>query len=139
MKQRPTIIGRYDNEYQNVILRHTLQTQTWDPLPVTLPTGKSDFAVLQLPNSPNIGQAAYISFNEYSDLSLCVGIPMMPNMNSGMTQMNGGSCATKNWRNLFNLVIDGKKVVWRTNAQQHPWLQLDLNQDLYVIKVMIGG
>ena len=56
-------------------------------------------------------------------------------MNSGMTQINGGSCSTKNWRNLFNLVIDGKKVVWRTNAQQHPWLQLDLNQDLYVIKV----
>ena len=60
---------------------------------------------------------------------------MMPNMNSGMTQMNAGSCGTKNWRNLFNLVTDGKKVVWRTNAQQHPWLQLDLNQDLYVIKV----
>ena len=57
VKQRPTIIGRYDNEYQNVILRHTLATQTWDPLPVTLPTGKSDFAVLQLPNSPNIGQS----------------------------------------------------------------------------------
>ena len=55
VSQRPTIIGRYDNEYQNVILRHTLATQTWDPLPVTLPAGKSDFAVLKLPNKPDIG------------------------------------------------------------------------------------
>ena len=56
VSQRPTIIGRYDNEYQNVILRHTLATQTWDPLPVTLPAGKSDFAVLKLPNKPDIGR-----------------------------------------------------------------------------------
>ena len=55
VKQRPTIIGRYDNENQNVVLRHTLATQTWDTLPVKLPRGKSDFALLQLPNNPNIG------------------------------------------------------------------------------------
>ena len=100
-----------------MILRHTLATQTWDTLPVTLPAGKSDFATLQLPNSPDIG------------------VPVMPNMNSGMTRINPGTCATNNWRNLFNTVTDGKKVVWRTNAQQHPWLQLDLNQEVNVIKV----
>merc|ERR1712117_463094 len=60
---------------------------------------------------------------------------MNPNMNSGMTKINPGNCATRDWRNQFNLVTTGNKVVWRTNAQLMPWIQLDMRKDVRIIKV----
>ena len=56
-------------------------------------------------------------------------------MNSGLTKINPGSCRTPDWRNKFNLVSGGKKVVWRTNAAIHAWVQLDLRASVRVIKV----
>ena len=84
-------------------------------------TGKSDFGVLQLPS--NIKQGVY----------------MNPNMNSGMTKINPGNCATRDWRNQFNLVTAGNKVVWRTNAQLMPWIQLDMRKDVRIIKVFANN
>ena len=58
-------------------------------------------------------------------------------MNSGLTKINPGSCRTPDWRNKFNLVSGGKKIVWRTNAAIHAWVQLDLRASVRVVKV--GG
>ena len=49
-------------------------------------------------------------------------------------KMNPGNCGTNNWRDELNRVVEGKKVVWRTNEQQHPWIQLDLKEEMSVIK-----
>ena len=110
---RPTLIGRYGDEDQNKIIRYS-STKTWDSLPVTLLKGKSDFQILE--NNPS-------------------QVLVNPNMNSRNTKINPGSCATKHWRNLFGIIEEGKKVVYRTNAQNYPWIQLDLGMEMEVIKV----
>ena len=93
-------------------------TKLWQTLETKLPDGgKSDFSVLRLPSN----------FKR--------GIPLNPNMNSGLTKINPGSCRTPDWRNKFNLVSGGKKIVWRTNAAIHAWVQLDLRASVRVIKV----
>ena len=79
--------------------------------------GKSDFSVLELPSN----------FKR--------GVPLNPNMNSGLTKINPGSRRTPDWRNKFNLVSGGKKIVWRTNAAIHAWVQLDLRASVRVVKV----
>ena len=114
---RPTIFGRYNFEKQNVVLRYEPGTDVWTTLAYKLPVEKSDFALLTLPN--NIQRGVYVN----------------PNMNSGFTQINGGSCATKDWRNKLNLVKDGKKVVWRTNSRTNAWIQLDMRTEMRIIKV----
>ena len=63
------------------------------------------------------------------------GVPLNPNMNSGLTKINPGSCRTPDWRNKFNLVSGGKKIVWRTNSAIHAWVQLDLRASVRVVKV----
>ena len=112
---RPTLIGRYGNERQNSLLRLTSDTKEWRTLPYKLEYGRSDFSLLKV--------------DEVSGVSVNV------DTNSRLTKMNPGSCGTKTWRDELNKVVRGKKVVWRTNAQQHPWLQLDLKEEMEVIKV----
>ena len=93
-------------------------SQLWETLETKLPDGgKRDFSVLKLP--PNFKR----------------GVPLNPNMNSGLTKINPGSCRTPDWRNKFNLVSGGKKVVWRTNVAIHAWVQLDLRASVRVVKV----
>ena len=112
---RPTLIGRYGNERQSTLLRLTSDTKEWRTLPYKLESGRSDFSLLKV--------------DEVSGVSVNV------DTNSRLTKMNPGSCGTKTWRDELNKVVRGKKVVWRTNAQQHPWLQLDLKEEMEVIKV----
>ena len=112
---RPTLIGRYGNERQNSLLRLSSDTKEWRTLPYKLESGRSDFSLLKV--------------DEVSGVSVNV------DTNSRLTKMNPGSCGTKTWRDELNKVVRGKKVVWRTNAQQHPWLQLDLKEEMEVIKV----
>ena len=89
-QNRPTVIGRYDFEKQNLIMRYQADTKDWITLSAKLAgVGKSDFAVLQLPS--NINKGVYLN----------------PNMNSGLTKINSGSGATRDWRNQFNLVLAG--------------------------------
>ena len=98
--------------------RYVPGTKLWQTLETKLPDGgKSDFSVLKLPSN----------FKR--------GIPLNPNMNSGLTKINPGSCRTPDWRNKFNLVSGGKKIVWRTNAAIHAWVQLDLRASVRVVKV----
>ena len=115
VNNRPTLIGRYGDEKQNTILWLTSDTRVWKTLPYKLEFGKSDFSVLKIKD--------------------VAGISVNPDTNSRMTKINPGSCGTKNWRNELNKVLQGKKVVWRTNSQQHPWVQLDLRVQMNVIKV----
>ena len=112
---RPTLIGRYGNEEQSSLVRLTSDTKVWRTLPYKLEAGRSDFSLL-----------------EVEEVS---GISVNGDTNSRMTKVNPGSCGSQNWRNELNKVVRGKKVVWRTNAQQHPWLQLDLKEEMNVIKV----
>ena len=114
------MFGKYNFEKQNVVLRYEPGSDLWATLAYKLPVEKSDFALLTLPN--NIQRGVYIN----------------PNMNSGLTQINGGSCATSDWRNKLNLVKDGKKVVWRTNQQPHAWVQLDMRTAMRIVKVSIN-
>ena len=113
---RPTLLGRYGQEKQNTVLRLTSDTKVWRTLHYKLENGKSDFSLLVL-----------------EDMA---GVSVNPDTNSRMTKMNPGTCGTKNWRDLLNKVVQGKKVVWRTNAQQHPWIQFDLREEFQVIKVV---
>ena len=115
VNNRPTLIGRYGGEKQNSLLRLTSDTKVWTTLPYKLEAGRSDFALL------NVEEVTGISVNA--------------DTNSRMTKINPGTCGTATWRDSLNKVVRGKKVVWRTNAQQHPWLQLDLKEELKVIKV----
>ena len=112
---RPTLIGRYGNEEQSSLLRLTSDTKVWRTLPYKLDTGRSDFSLLNVEGVS--------------------GLPVNADTNSRMTKINLGSCGTKAWRDELNKVASGKKVVWRTNAGQHPWLQLDLKEELKVVKV----
>ena len=112
---RPTLIGRYGNEEQSSLLRLTSDTKVWRTLPYKLDAGRSDFSLLNV-----------------EDVS---GLPVNADTNSRMTKINPGTCGTATWRDSLNKVVRGKKVVWRTNAQQHPWLQLDLKEEMNVIKV----
>ena len=116
---RPTLFGRYNFEKQNVVLRYEPGTDLWTTLAYKLPVEKSDFALLTLPN--NIQRGVYVN----------------PNMNSGFTQINGGSCATRDWRNKLNLIKDGKKVVWRTNSRTNAWIQFDMRTEMKIIKVHV--
>ena len=98
--------------------RYVPGTKLWQTLETKLPDGgRSDFSVLKLPSN----------FKR--------GVPLNPNMNSGLTKINPGSCRTPDWRNKFNLVSGGKKIVWRTNAAIHAWIQLDLRASVRVVKV----
>ena len=115
VNNRPTLIGRYGDEKQNSVLRLTSDTKVWRTLPYKLEAGRSDFSLL--------------------DVEAVSGITVNADTNSRMTKMNPGSCGTSSWRDLLNKVVGGKKVVWRTNSQQHPWLQLDLKREMNVIKV----
>ena len=112
---RPTLIGRYGDEKQNSLLRLTSDTKVWRTLPYKLEAGRSDFSLL------NVEEVSGISVNA--------------DTNSRMTKINPGTCGTPTWRDSLNKVVRGKKVVWRTNTQQHPWLQLDLKEEMNVIKV----
>ena len=114
---RPTIFGRYDFEKQNLILRYEPGSNVWTTLDYKLPQEKSDFALLTLPT--NVQR----------------GVNLLPNMNSGLTKINAGGCRTRDWRNKLNLIKDGKKVVWRTNHQVHPWIQFDMRAEVRIIKV----
>ena len=115
VNNRPTLIGRYGAEKQNSLLRLTSDTKVWTTLPYKLEAGRSDFSLL------NVEEVSGISVNA--------------DTNSRMTKINPGTCGTATWRDSLNKVVRGKKVVWRTNAQQHPWLQLDLKEELNIIKV----
>lgn len=58
-------------------------------------------------------------------------------MSSAKTKINPGSCATQNWYHILGLVENGKKAIFRTNAQIEPWIQLDLHNELFVVVVDI--
>ena len=89
-QNRPTVLGSYNFEKQNLIMRYQADTKEWITLSAKLEdVGKSDFALLQLP----------------SDIKK--GVYLNPNMNSGLTKINPGSGASRDWRNQFNLVIAG--------------------------------
>ena len=116
LNSRPALVGRYGGEEQNRILRLTTDTRVWRTLPYKMDNGKSDFSVLSLEE--------------------VAGVSVNPDTNSRMTKMNPGNCGTKNWRDQLNKVVQGKKVVWRTNSQQHPWIQFDLSEEFEVVKVV---
>ena len=115
VNNRPTLVGRYGDEKQNSLLRLTSDTKVWRTLPYKLDAGRSDFSLL------NVEEVS--------------GISVKADTNSRMTKMNPGNCGTKTWRDELNKVVHGKKVVWRTNAQKHPWVQLDLKEEMNVLKV----
>ena len=110
---RPTLVGRYGVERQQIILRYTKE-HVWTELPVRLLHGRSDFQLLT--NVPKI-------------------ISVFPIMNSKLTKINPGKCATNNWQNVFGSVEKGKKAIFRTNALLEPWIQLDLGQEMNVVLV----
>ena len=112
---RPTLIGRYGDEKQNSILRLTSDTKVWRILPYKLEAGRSDFSLL--------------------DVDGVSGVSVNADTNSRMTKINPGNCGSPSWRDSLNKVVQGKKVVWRTNAQKHPWVQFDLKEEMNVIKV----
>ena len=62
-------------------------------------------------------------------------VQLFPRMTSLSTIINNGYCATNNWENLFGLIENGKKAVFRTNRQIEPWIQLDLHSELQIIQV----
>ena len=113
VSNRPTIVGRYGSERQCVMSRYTAK-DIWGQLPVNLIQGRSDFQLLS---------------------SLPRTVTVFPKMNSKFTKYNPGDCGTYNWRNVFGSVESGKKAIFRTNMQIHPWIQLDLGSELMVIMV----
>jgi len=112
----PTMLGNYNFEKQNLIFRYDTANKLWIPLSAKLETGKSDFGLLELPSN----------FKH--------GVHINPNMNSGETKISPGNCATRDWRNKFNLIKEGEKVVWRTGLQTHPWIQLDMMESIRITK-----
>ena len=110
---RPTLVGRYGSERQCALSRYTLK-DIWTQLPINLLHGRSDFQLLE-------------------DMPKTVTI--FPNMNSKFTKTNPGYCGTHKWRNVFGSIESGKKAIFRTNMQIHPWIQLDLGTELMVVLV----
>ena len=110
---RPTVVGRYGDERQQKMLRYSLE-EKWEDIPIKLLHGRSDFQILG--NVPRL-------------------ITIYPKMSSHSTKMNPGVCAPGNWRNLLGLIEQGKRAIFRTNYQQQPWIQLDLGQELLVVRV----
>ena len=114
--ERPTLVGRYGNERQHVMLRYS-QLEEWESLPIRLLDGRSDFQILE--KIPRV-------------------VSVFPYMSSSLTKSNPGSCATNNWRNVLGLIENGKRAIIRTNSQIQPWIQLDLGQELLVVTVSIN-
>ena len=48
-------------------------------------------------------------------------VAVFPRMSSPFTRINYGMCATSEWHNVFGLVENGKKAVFRTNRMIEPW------------------
>lgn len=63
-------------------------------------------------------------------------VAVFPRMSSPFTRINYGMCATSEWHNVFGLVENGKKAVFRTNRMIEPWIQLDLLSELFVLEVV---
>ena len=110
---QPTLVGRYGEERQQKMLRYS-EVEEWEELPVKLLSGRSDFQILN-----NIQRLVTVN----------------PLMSSHSTLINPGSCGTYNWRNVFGMVENGKKAIFRTNSQVEPWIQLDLGHELLVVIV----
>merc|ERR1719244_1008079 len=113
---QPAIVGRYGRELTNQILRYREDNQ-WQPLPVNLLKGRSDFQIL-----PNM-----------QDLTF----KMYPRMNSKTTKVNPDptKAGDRKWRRKFGSVKAGKKEVWKTGPQIGAWVQLDLGSVVEVSKV----
>lgn len=110
---QPTVVGRYGTEAQERLLRYS-EDKTWVSVPTNLMKGRSDFQVFrQLPTA----------------------LHLIPDMNSKTTKMNPGSGGDTNWRNMFAMVKGGKRLAWKTNAQQQPWVQFDLGAETFANKV----
>ena len=110
---RPTLVGRYGSERQCVMSLYT-EKDVWTQLPINLIHGRSDFQLLS---------------------SLPRTVTVFPHMNSKFTKYNPGVCGTNNWRNVFGSIERGRKAIFRTNMQIHPWIQLDLGSELMVVIV----
>ena len=107
---RPAVVGRYGNELTNRMIRYS-ENKVWEPLPVNLMMGRSDFQLL-----PAIPYTFKVN----------------PNMNSKLTTMVKGSGADRGWRNMFGEIKDGEKTVFKTNSAMEPWIQLDLGAEMKV-------
>jgi len=113
IQDRPVVVGRYGNELTNRMIRYS-ENKIWEPLPVSLMVGRSDFQLLQ--DMP----ATFI---------------VNPNMNSKLTKMVGGSGASDKWRNKFLEILKGVRTVIKTNKATGAWIQLDLGEEMKVQQV----
>ena len=110
---RPVVVGRYGNELTNRMIRYS-ENKRWEPLPISLMLGRSDFQLLQ--NMPPT-------------------FVVNPNMNSKLTTMVPGAGAGNKWRNKFLEIKKGLRTVIKTNIATGAWIQLDLGAEMMVHQV----
>ena len=95
----------------------------WTELPVKLLYGRSDFQII--PDFPS-------------------QLVAKPNMFSKLTQISQNDEAEaeadqENWRNSLGSLYRGERLGLTTNIQRNPWLQLDLDFELFIVLVILPG
>ena len=97
----------------------------WTELPVKLLYGRSDFQII--PDFPS-------------------QLVAPPNMFSKLTKISQNDEAEadpqssqEGWRNSLGSYYRGERLGLTTNIQRNPWLQLDLNFELFIVLVIPQG
>ena len=115
---------RYGWSRQSTMLRYN-RRKFWTELPVKLLYGRSDFQII--PDLPS-------------------QLVAKPNMFSKLSQISQNDYAVaeaetdqENWRNSLGSLYRGERLGLATNILRNPWLQLDLDFELFIVLVILQG
>ena len=93
----------------------------WTELPVKLLYGRSDFQII--PDFPSLLVAPPNMFSKLTQISHKAETELQP--------------SEEDWRKSLGSLYRGERLGLATDTQTNPWLQLDLDSELFIVLVIL--